>query len=87
MLYYLSERPDSRIVLDREPCGFVLQKIEVSEPPVIRRGGEEYPQYHESFQAARAKVSEINLIETPEGWFRLESARKEYVRSRLGEDE
>lgn len=91
MNYHLSERPDGRIVLDREPCGFVLQKITAPEPSVIRRqSGNEWvdiPQYYKSFSVARSKVNEMGLISTPEGWFRTEAARDLYVRGRLGEAE
>jgi hypothetical protein len=89
LTYYLSERKDGRILLDRESHGIVLQKVEAPDPSAIRRraGIEivDVPQYHESFTAARALVNENGLIQTPEGWFRADSARKEYVRSRIGE--
>jgi hypothetical protein len=91
MLYYLSERPDGRIVLDREPVGTVLQKHEAAEPSVIRREIDDemidFPQWHESFAEAREKVREKGLIRTAEGWFRTEAARLAYMRSRLGEAE
>jgi hypothetical protein len=89
MIYYLSERPDGRIVFDREIVGTVLQKHEAADPSVIRRevDGEmiDFPQWHESFAEAREKVNETGLIRTAEGWFRTESARLAYARSRLGE--
>jgi len=89
MHYYLFERADGRIVLDREALGIILKTIEAPEPSVIRRevDGEmvEAPQYWESFSAARAQVNETGLIWTPEGWFRSHDAYLAYAVARLGE--
>jgi hypothetical protein len=91
MIYYLSERRDGRIVLEREAMGVVLQKHDAPEPSFIRRevDGEmvDVPIYGESFAAARTKVNEKGLIQTSEGWFRSADAYLAYVRSRLGEAE
>lgn len=87
--YYVSERPDGRIILDRQASGIVLQKIETPQPSIIRRqiNGEmiEVYQYCESFSIARAKVKEVGLIRASEGWFRTEEARLRYIRNRLGD--
>jgi hypothetical protein len=91
MLYYLSERVDGRIVLDRQPEGAILQKIEAPEPSTVRRLIEEewveVDQFYECFAYARDRVNEIGLFHTPEGWFRQESAYREYIHSRIGESD
>lgn len=72
--YYLAQRDDGRIVLDRECCGSLIKAITVDDPSIERYeiSGEmvDAPQYHESYAEAREHVDESSYEHVRgAGWF------------------